>query len=375
MFPYLFEQNNEDSINGSYKGLYYSPIIGYQDISERDLNNNIFYDDESSIFKIFNDNKYNNDESRILVLNEKISTDDNTIFKIKLKENIPKLYSFDDIKQKIFKNSLYEKKFLFNINNIFIKDEQVEGQYLSKKRDRDYQDDDYIKGFLDNHSNQNYELENNKKLGRRAKNEGEGKHNRMASDNIIKKIKAEIFKYMTLFLNNIINDKKLPEENNKIYKIDYCYINQLNREKDLRYLNMPLKDLFSLLKISPKYKNISSESNKIYIKNLLNGQTDETIKFAFNMTLRDWLDIFSFKKEVKDLLNEYNVRDDNNSICNKIKESLSAVDDLLNNLAKNEENKNYFSNFTFYLYNYELWFYNKKGRKSKRYNKKSSKKE
>ena len=197
----------------------------------------------------------------------------------------------------------------------------------------------------------------------------------MASDNIIKKIKAEIFKYMTLFLNNIINDKKLPEENNKIYKIDYCYINQLNREKDLRYLNMPLKDLFSLLKISPKYKNISSESNKIYIKNLLNGQTDETIKFAFNMTLRDWLDIFSFKKEVKDLLNEYNVRDDNNSICNKIKESLSAVDDLLNNLEKNEENKNYFSNFTFYLYNYELWFYNKKGRKSKRYNKKSSKKE
>ena len=158
MFPYLFEQNNEDSINESYKGLYYSPIINYQDISERDLNNDIFYGDDSSIFKIFNENKYNNDESRILVLNEKISTDDNTKFKIKLKENIPKLYSFDDIKQKIFKNSLYENKFLFDINNIFIQDEQVEGQYLNKKRDRDYQDDDYIKGFLDNHSNQNYEL-------------------------------------------------------------------------------------------------------------------------------------------------------------------------------------------------------------------------
>jgi hypothetical protein len=365
MFPYLFEQNNEDSINESYKGLYYSPIINYQDISERDLNNNIFYDDDSSIFKSFNENKYNNDESRILVLNEKISTDDNTKFKIKLKENIPKLYSFDDIKQKIFKNSLYENKFLFDINNIFIKDEQVEGQYLNKKRDRDYQDDDYIKGFLDNHSNQNYELENNKKLGRRAKNEGEGKHNRMASDNIIKKIKAEIFKYMTLFLNNIINDKNPPKENNKIYKIDYCYINQLNREKDLRYLNMPLKDLFSLLNVSPKYKNISSESNKIYIKNLLNGQTDETIKFAFNMTLRDWLDIFLFKKEVKDLLNEYNAKDNNKIKCKKIKDNLITVDKLLNNLAEKEENQNYFSNFTFYLYNYELWFFKKKGRKSK----------
>ena len=375
MLPYLFKQNIEDSINESYKGLHYSPIINYQDISERDLNNNFFYGDDSAIFKSFNENKYNNDESRILVLNEKISTDDNTKFKIKLKENIPKLYSFDDIKQKIFKNSLYENKFLFDINNIFIQDEQVEGQYLSKKRDRDYQDDDYIKGFLDNHSNQNYELENNKKLGRRAKNEGEGKHNRMASDNIIKKIKAEIFKYMTLFLNNIINDKKLPEENNKIYKIDYCYINQLNREKDLRYLNMPLKDLFSLLNVSPKYKNISSESNKIYIKNLLNGQTDETIKFAFNMTLRDWLDIFSFKKEVKDLLNEYNIRDDNDTVCKKIKESLVGVDDLLNNLVKKEENKKYFSNFTLYLYNYEYWFFKKKGRKSKRNNKKQKNKE
>ena len=119
MFPYLFEQNNEDSINGSYKGLYYSPIIGYQDISERDLNNNIFYDDESSIFKIFNDNKYNNDESRILVLNEKISTDDNTIFKIKLKENIPKLYSFDDIKQK-FSKILFMKKNFYLILIIYL---------------------------------------------------------------------------------------------------------------------------------------------------------------------------------------------------------------------------------------------------------------
>ena len=138
---------------------------------------------------------------------------------------------------------------------------------------------------------------------------------------------------------------------------------------------MPLKDLFSLLDISPKYKNINRESNKVYIKRLLNGQVDEAIKFAFNMTLRDWLDIFSFKKEVKDLLNEYNIKDDNNTICKKIKESFVTVDHLLNNLAEKEENQKYFSNFTFYLYNYELWFYNKKGRKSKRHNKKSSKKE
>jgi hypothetical protein len=117
----------------------------------------------------------------------------------------------------------------------------------------------------------------------------------MTPDNIIKKIKAEIFKYLTIFLNNVTNDKNTQNENNnKIYKINYCFINQLNKEIDLRYLNMPLKNLFSLLNISPKYKTIDPESNKKLIKKLLNGQTDEAIKFAFNMTLRDWLDIFSF---------------------------------------------------------------------------------
>ena len=60
------------------------------------------------------------------ILNEKISTDDNdkSKFKINLKENISMLYSLDDIKQKIFKNVLYEKNFylvllLYKINAIY----------------------------------------------------------------------------------------------------------------------------------------------------------------------------------------------------------------------------------------------------------------
>ena len=174
MNPYLLEQNNEDSIFGAYKRLYYSPRINYQDMSERDLNNSLFNDDDQSILNIFNENKYDNDESRILVINEKISTGDITKFKTNLKENIPILYSFDDIKQKIFKNELYEKKFQFDFNNI------------------------------------------------------------------IKKIKVQIFKYLTKFLNNIINDKEAPKENNEILKISYCFINQIKREIDLKYLNMHL---------------------------------------------------------------------------------------------------------------------------------------
>ena len=70
----------------------------------------------------------------------------------------------------------------------------------------------------------------NKKIKKREagkpKIEGGRQHGRKDSDNIIKKIKAEIFNYLTKFLNNVINGKKTPGEN-KIYKINYCFINQL----------------------------------------------------------------------------------------------------------------------------------------------------
>ena len=359
-----FEENNRNNISGRNEVFIPSQSIVSQNNSESDLDLQLYFFDKNveidkSIFEYLKDN----DAFRNINLNK--IPDDNMKFKISLKEEIPILYSFDDIEKKIFKKTLYKKKFSSKVNKKFIKDEQLEGLYLNKKRFRDYIDDDYINGFLKNENKQNCEQENKKKRGRNSKVEGREEHNRMTSDNIIKKIKAELFKYLTQFLNNIINDKKTPEKNNKIYRINYCFINQLNREIDLRYLNMPLKDLFSLLNVSPKYSTKTPESNKIYIKKLLNGQADEAIKFAFNMTLRDWIDIFSFKKEVKDLLNEYNIKDNKNIICKKIKKSLVAVDDLLNNLAEKEENQKYFSNFTFYLYNYELWFFKKKGRKSK----------
>ena len=341
-----FGENIKNNIYRNYSELFPSSSIMSHDIPENDFQLCLNEENDRSIL-------YSNDN------------DDFMNLYLKLKEEVPIFSSFGDIKQKIFKNALYEKKFSFDVDNIFIRDERLESLYLSKKRFRDYTEDDYIKGFLLNEDIQNFEQGNKNKRGRTPKVEGREEHNRMTPDNIIKKIKASIFKYLTQFLNNIINDKKSPQNNYIIYKINYCYINQLNREIDLSYLNMPLKKLFSSLDISPKYKAINPDANKVYINKLLNEQTDEAIKFVFNMTFRDWIDIFSFKKEIKDLLNEYNVKDDNNTIGKKIMENLVTVEHLLNNLSKKERDKKYFSNFTFYLYNYELWFFKKKGRKPK----------
>ena len=54
-----------------------------------------------------------------------------------------------------------------------------------------------------------------------------------------------------LFLNKMIKGKE--NDTKKLYKLHYDYINQIKKEKDLNYLNMSLKILFSL-EISPKYK-------------------------------------------------------------------------------------------------------------------------
>ena len=283
----------------------------------------------------------------------------------KIKEDIlHEFYSFNDINEKIFKNDLYKSKFLFDVNNMFI-DKKLESTFLKKKRFRDDNEDNFFE-FMENEKIENNEQESLKKRGRKSKRiKGYKVHDKMTSDNIIKKIKTEFFKYMILFINNIIGTINLIY-NNKIYKIDYELINRLNREIDLKYLNMTIKDLLSL-NVSPKFKKIDEESNKNYIEKILNEKSlNEAIKFAFNMTFRDFINIFSYKKKVKELLNEYKINDDSNDICNKIEKSLIGVDDLFNKIAKNDKNdKNYFSNFVFYLYNYEKWFFMKRGRNKK----------
>jgi hypothetical protein len=183
----------------------------------------------------------------------------------------------------------------------------------------------------------------------------------MVPDNIIKKIKAKIFEYPIIFLNNILNKKKTED---KLFKLDYQYVNRLNREQDLKYLDLKLKELFSK-EISPKYitEQRQKDSNKKFISNLLTNQSDNTILFAFNITFRDWLDVFTLKQNFKDIIFKYDYLEKDIDY-ERIQKSLYGVDNLLNKIMV-ENNKEYLTMFIFLLYNYERWFYNKKGRKTK----------
>jgi hypothetical protein len=143
--------------------------------------------------------------------------------------------------------------------------------------------------------------------------------------------------------------------------LDYKFINRIKKEQELNFLNMSLKDLFSK-DISPRYKNnITKDYNKIIIAKILED-ADDIILFAFNMTLRDWLDIFTLKKSVKDIANEFNKYNDNENLVTKIEQSLIKFDKTILKIDENND-KDYMALFIFCLYNYERWFYLKKCRK------------
>ena len=165
-------------------------------------------------------------------------------------------------------------------------------------------------------------------------------------------------------MNNILNKK--DEDKNRLYKLDYKIIKNLNKINDIQYLNMPLKDLFSM-EITPRYKGISCDYNKEFIKRIINQEEwvedYNTVIFVFNMTFGEWLDMFTCKKNIDYLKNKCALCDDVNFelIANKI----ACVNKLLEEmLEKNDES--YFSIFTFYLYNYQKWFSIQSSRSSKK---------
>ena len=278
----------------------------------------------------------------------------------------PLLYSYDNILN-IFMREENKIKFNDIINQFYEKKANEQMFLLEKKRKRNvyYEKYRYIYELMDKEKQNEYKIienENiNNKRGRKTnKTKYIDVHDKMVQDNIIKKIKAKIFEYPIIFLNNILDNNS--EEENKLFKLDYKYINRLNREQDLKYLDMSLKELFSK-DISPKYISNKRDKNfnKKYIDKILKNQKDNTILFVFNITFRDWLDLFTLKKNINEIIKKYNYKDID---CDKIQRNINGVDNLLKKIM-NENDKEYLTNFIFLLYNYERWFYNRIGRKSK----------
>ena len=301
------------------------------------------------------------------------------------KYNEPELYTSSKILEIFNKESNQNKisEYLKKLNF----GEFIEGdlQLTNKKTMRENFDELNIFNQIDNYKTK-------AKRGRKTNKTNRLKiHDKNISDNIMKKIKSSIINnYILFFLNNII--KKTYDSYNlndiKLLKLDYkSVIDTLKKERELEFINLPLKDIFSN-NISSKYQKFN-DYNKIIIENILKNckvnenqinqinenknkidenKTDKnkededkdkdakTLLFAFNLTLRDWLDIFTLKKTVKDIINEKSIEDDEKINIEKIESSFVGIDELLTKI-KEKNDVDYLTHFIIYLYNYERWFY------------------
>jgi hypothetical protein len=287
--------------------------------------------------------------------------------------NKPDFYNFKEIKQ-IFSELQSKENFnIFNeINKIFEKNKEfidkLINEFLKIKSKKPQFTDFESKNFEELFTLYEQKLKENmkpkikKNLGRKRKTDDPGKHDKMSHDNIIKKLKAIIFDNIINFLNNIL--KPVKEAKFKLLQLSYEFINKLKRDEELKNLNSSLKELASK-QISKKYKTKLAhlDFNKRLIENILKNQNDPTILFAFNLSLKNWIDLFCRKKTVNQLLIENNLNESDIDY-ERINNSLIRLDTLLYDIKINNSSE-YLISFIFLLYNYEAWFYLKKGRNKK----------
>ncbi len=230
--------------------------------------------------------------------------------------------------------------------------DKINGNYITKKEKASvslFEIKQKQKRTKNPNDSNDSEEKTNFDVGRKKKTDNtKRKHDKNVPDNIIKKCKRIFFKYIIIFINSIIKTYKTNHQENYEFKnLSYeNYVNNLKKDKEIILLNMPLKDLVSL-DVSNKYASNAS-FNKEKMEKILEEEKDNTIiNSILNMTFGEWIDVFTFKKEINYYL-EFN-----------------ELQDVLIDLY-NKEDEEYFSRFIFYLFNYKNWFQNKKPRKPKK---------
>lgn len=252
------------------------------------------------------------------------------------------------IKEKL-KSSKVNIEIINNIKEIAItsKDKESVGLFETKKK----------KTSIKNKKNNS---ENSKKLlGRKRKlGDSSGTHTKDSEDNLIKKIKGILFSRAIEYINSFIKKHKTNKKN--IFKLRYLYygkyVNDLKKENEMNLFETKLKDFASRQASEKNFKNkeFDENYNKNQIVSILEEEKhNEKINMLLNMTFGEFIDIFSLMKNLDDDL-EFN-----------------GLQNTLKGIYEDENNsREYFSRFVFYLFNYKAWFNNRKGRKGRKEKKK-----
>ena len=205
-------------------------------------------------------------------------------------------------------------------------------------------------------------------------------------DHILSKLINIINESLLDFINNLINGIYSSDEINQIIeglnlqmkisskdleqiikKIDYEYKKNLNKiECILKFLDLTLKKFLSD-NISNKYDLLKypSNYNGLILDKILEDEDNKDIfEFILNeLKIKDWLELFLYKKEFKDFknFNSFSI-----SKKNKIKRSLRGIDKYIHKIKKSgktdKDNKIYYHKFSLISYNLKRLLLNKETR-------------
>ena len=251
-------------------------------------------------------------------------------------------------------------KFISCINKASDKKEEIKDKLLLKPNER-------RKNLGGVREIKDKNIKNIIKSGRKKKSDISNRfHNKYSSDNLIDKIKNMINISLVSFCNKIISsiyeDKiKIKEifssarlskkiSKTKIIKdINYNFIyNKKKAHEILDLLNITLKD-YLCNKISQKYANTPDEYNKLIINQLLlDNKYKDIFDFIFNhIKIKDWFDLFIYKKDLKDI-SKYKSLKRNEKII--IKNNLVRINDYLIKIYQKDET--YFQCLVMCIYNF-----------------------
>ena len=153
-------------------------------------------------------------------------------------------------------------------------------------------------------------------------------------------------------IKEIFSSARLSKKISKtkiIKDINYNFIyNKKKAHEILDLLNITLKD-YLCNKISQKYANTPDEYNKLIINQLLlDNKYKDIFDFIFNhIKIKDWFDLFIYKKDLKDI-SKYKSLKRNEKII--IKNNLVRINDYLIKIYQKDET--YFQCLVMCIYNF-----------------------
>ena len=189
-------------------------------------------------------------------------------------------------------------------------------------------------------------------------------HNLLSEDNIVNKIKGHFFG----FIRDIIEKKS--QGRIKFKKLQYKYIANLKKDKNENILKTKMRYILSNLPISKKYKKFNEDENKTIIDKIYEEKKEKDVIKILNLTFNQLFIIFRKNlKKPEDAQKiqaiEKRIEGLDNCDYKNINYLTEKIRKDYENIMNREKIEDYIKEVEEYCKNYEKWFNDKFGRKSK----------